>query len=50
VEDLSPLFGQSPVKHDRARLLGGLVHREVLTDHDADDVSELCGLQSSCWD
>ena len=39
VEDLSPLFRQSPVKHDRPRLLGGLVNREVLTDHDVDDVS-----------
>jgi hypothetical protein len=48
VEDLGPLFRQSPVKHDRPRLLGGLVYRQVLTDHDADDVSELCGLQSSC--
>lgn len=50
VEDLSPLFRQSPVKHDRPRLLGWLVNREVLTDHTADDVSQLCRLQSSCGD
>ena len=48
IRGLSPLFRQTPIKHDRPRLLGGLVYREVLTDHDSDDVSELCGLQSSC--
>jgi len=47
VEDLSPLFRQSPVKHDSPRLLGGLVYREVLTNHGADDVGEQRGLQPS---
>lgn len=46
MEDLRPLLGQSPVKQDRAQLLGRLVYREVLTGQDADDVSELRGLQS----
>jgi len=40
VEDVGPLLGQSPVEQDRPRLLGGLVHREVLADHDAEDMSE----------
>ena len=40
MEDLGPLLGQSPVEQDRPRLLGGLVHREVLADHDTEDMSE----------
>lgn len=48
VEDLGPLLGQSPVEQNRARLLGRLVYREILTDEDADDLSEICGLQSPC--
>ena len=48
MEDLGPLLGQSPVEQDRSHLLGGLVHREVLADHDAKDVSEMTWLQSPC--
>jgi len=40
VGDLGLLLRQSPVERDRSRLLGGLVHREVRTDHDAEDMSE----------
>jgi hypothetical protein len=48
VEDLGPLLGQSPVEQDRPRLLSRLVHREVLADHDAEDMSEQPGLQPPC--
>ena len=36
MEDLGPLLGQSPVEQNRLPL----VHRSVLADHDAEDMSE----------
>ena len=48
MEDLGPLLGQSPVEQDRPRLLCGIVHREILADHDAEDMSEQTWLQSTC--
>ena len=48
MKDLGPLLGQSPVEQDRSRLLRGLVHREVLADHRAEEMRERTRLQLSC--